>query len=91
MRLIDLDSDYIQETLYRRSFKTRQDIEDWLNSAPTIDAVQVVRCRECKFGDWDSKPNDAMVCMRTKDGFWRSGNDFCSFGERKEGADNEND
>ena len=88
MRLIDLDSDYIQETLYRRSFKTRQDIEDWLNSAPTIDAVQVVRCRECKFGDWDSKPNDAMVCMRTKDGFWRSGNDFCSFGERKEGADN---
>ena len=87
MRLIDLDSDYIQETLYRRSFKTRQDIEDWLNSAPTINAVQVVRCRECKFGDWDSKPNDAMVCMRTKDGFWRSGNDFCSFGERKEGAE----
>ena len=87
MRLIDLDSDYIQETLYRRSFKTIQDIEDWLNSAPTIDAVQVVRCRECKFGDWDSEPNDAMVCMRTKDGFWRSGNDFCSFGERKEGAE----
>ena len=43
MRLIDLDSDYIQETLYRRGFKTRQDIEDWLNSAPTIDAVPVVR------------------------------------------------
>ena len=87
MRLIDLDSDYIQETLYRRGFKTRQDIEDWLNNAPTIDAVPVVRCRECKFGDWDSKPHNAMVCMRTKDGFWRSGNDFCSFGERKEGAD----
>ena len=88
MRLIDLDSDYIQETLYRRGFKTRQDIEEWLNSAPTIDAVPVMRCRDCKFGDWDSEPNDAMVCMRTKDGFWRSGNDFCSFGERKKGADN---
>ena len=83
MRLIDLDSEYIQETLYRRGFKTRQDIEDWLNSAPTIDAVPVVRCNDCKFGDWDSKPDDAIVCMRTKDGFWRSGNDFCSFGERK--------
>ena len=59
-----------------------------LREAPTVDAVEVVRCRECKFGDWDSEPNDAMVCMRTKDGFWRSGNDFCSFGERKEGADN---
>ena len=56
-----------------------------VNDAPTIDAVEVVRCRECKFGDWDSEPNDAMVCMRTKDGFWRSGNDFCSFGKRKEG------
>ena len=88
MRLIDLDSDYIQDTLYRRAFKTRQDIEEWLNSAPIIDAVPVVRCKDCKFGDWDSEPNDAMVCMRTKDGFWRSGNDFCSFGERKGGDDN---
>ena len=88
MRLIDLDSEYIQETLDRRGFQTRQDIEEWLNSAPIIDAVPVVRCKDCKFGDWDSEPNDAMVCMRTKDGFWRSGNDFCSFGERKGGDDN---
>ena len=55
--------------------------------APTVDAVEVVRCRECKFGSWDSEPDDAMVCVRTNDGFWRSGNDFCSRGERKEGAD----
>ena len=58
-----------------------------LREAPTVDAVEVVRCRDCKFGDWDSEPNDAMVCMRTKDGFWMSGNDFCSFGKRKDGAD----
>lgn len=56
--------------------------------APTVDAVEVVRCRECKFGSWDSETDDAMVCVRTNDGFWRSGNDFCSRGERKEGADN---
>ena len=59
-----------------------------VTNAPTVDAVEVVRCRECKFGDWDSEPDDAMVCMRTKDGFWRSGNDFCSFGKRK-GGDND--
>ena len=58
-----------------------------VTNAQTVDAVEVVRCRECKFGDWDSEPDDAMVCMRTKDGFWRSGNDFCSFGKRKDGAD----
>ena len=69
----------------------RKFICDLLNSLQqmeVVDAEPVVRCRECKFGDWDSKPDDAMVCMRTKDGFWRSGNDFCSVGERKEGADN---
>ena len=58
-----------------------------LQEAPTVDAVEVVRCRNCKYGDWDSEPDDAMVCMRTKDGFWRSGNDFCSCGKRKEDDD----
>ena len=56
-----------------------------VTNAPTVDAVPVVRCKDCKFSDWDSEPHDAMVCMRTKDGFWRSGNDFCSFGKRKVG------
>ena len=59
-----------------------------LQEAPTVDVVEVVRCRNCKYGDWDSKPDDAMVCMRTKDGFWRSGNDFCSYGERNGGDGN---
>ena len=64
------------------------DGEEIIKNAPTVDAVEVVRCRECKFGSWDSEPDDAMVCVRTNDGFWRSGNDFCSRGERKEGAGN---
>ena len=64
------------------------DGEEIIKNATTVDAVEVVRCRECKFGSWDSEPDDAMVCVRTNDGFWRSGNDFCSRGERKEGAGN---
>lgn len=66
----------------------KQDFADMISNAPTVDAVEVVRCKDCKYGDWDSEPHDAIVCMRTKDGFWRSGNDFCSYGKRKEGADN---
>ena len=84
MRLIDLDSEYIQETLYRRGFKTRQDIEEWLNNAPTIDAVPVVRCKDCYYGSYDSKIDDAMVCIRTNDGYWRHGDDFCSDGRKKD-------
>ena len=88
MRLIDAD-----EAIINFGFEwddispTRDEFVAFLKKQPTIDAVPMVRCRDCKFGDWDSEPNDAMVCMRTKDGFWRSGNDFCSYGERKEGAD----
>ena len=45
------------------------------------DVAEVVRCKDCKYGDYDSKPNGAMVCLRTKDGFWRRETDFCSYGE----------
>ena len=87
MRLIDLDSEYIQETLYRRGFKTRQDIEEWLNNAPTIDAVPVVRCRDCKQGEVDDPAFPDQYYCHAGCG-WSNGNFYCAYGERKEGANN---
>ena len=87
MRLIDLDSEYIQETLYRRGFKTRQDIEKWLNSAPIIDDVQVVRCKYCiRRYDTDECP----MCFLIEGKYYEytNGNGFCDRGEPKEGANN---
>ena len=86
MRPIDADSDYIQETIYRRGFKTRQDIEEWLNNAPTIDAVPVVRCKYCiRRYDTDECPMCFLIegkyCEYTNE------NGFCDRGERKEGAE----
>ena len=60
-----------------------------LDDSPTIDAVPVVRCRECKH-------YKTGVCLKIYyDGLasryaWqeRKPDDFCSYGERKEGADN---
>ena len=86
MRLIDLDSDYIQETLYRRGFKTRQDIEEWLNFAPTIDAVPVVRCRDCKQGEIDDPDFPDQYYCRAGCG-WNNGGFYCAYGERKGGAE----
>ena len=80
-RLIDIDAFLEKMKRTSRYFDVVFDVEEM----PTVDAVEIVRCRECKFGSWDSEPDDAMVCVRTNDGFWRSGNDFCSRGERKEG------
>lgn len=83
MRLIDLDSDYIQETLYRRGFKTRQDIEEWINNAPVIDAVQVVRCKDCKKGEL--VPDfDGLYSCRGKRKPLHDPDDFCNFGVKRE-------
>lgn len=47
-----------------------------VNIAPTIDAVHVVRCGQCKF--------DNLCCRNVgKDGK-RTKDDFCSYGERRE-------
>ena len=88
MRLIDLNSDYIQETLYRRAFKKRQDIEEWLNTSPTIDAVPVVRCRECKYR-FKNNGHSKAGCPIIDANIWMDDDDFCSHGERKEGANND--
>ena len=57
-----------------------------VNIAPTIDAVPVVRCRECKHCDPENYHCDHP--MGTAAPLRRKPDDFCSYGERKEGADN---
>ena len=53
--------------------------ETMLSEAPTVDAVPVVRCKDCKHRFQDS------WCEYVDD----DDNFYCARGERKEGADNE--
>lgn len=53
---------------------------DALWEIPAVDAVEVVRCCECKYR------NKAPCPMRLSLN-WTEDNDFCSYGERKDGAD----
>ena len=57
-----------------------------IEKAPTIDAVPVVRCRECKHCDPENYHCDHP--MGTAAPLRRKPDDFCSYGDRKEGADN---
>ena len=72
-----------------------------LREAPTVDAVEVVRCRDCKYwGDESGKlqRSDGVLFARCKvhnylidgrhTGWCPTENDFCSYGERKEGDGN---
>ena len=81
MRLIDLDSEYIQETLYRRAFKTRQDIEEWLSFAPTIDTVPVVRCKDCKY--FGLNDENVPYCLNPFGLDDPEPNGFCGYGRKK--------
>ena len=77
---------------------TAEDVIMMIETAPTVDAVPVVRCRECKYwGDEDGKMqcSDGVLFARCKihnylldgrhTGWCPTENDFCSYGERKEG------
>ncbi len=65
----------------RNPYWTPPRVKTLLLRQPTADVAEVVRCRDCKYGDYDSKPDGAIVCLRTNDGFWRKETDFCSYGE----------
>ena len=54
--------------------------EQLLDEIPAADVAPVVRCKDCKheFG------GSCILCGFQK----RKSEDFCSYGERKEGADN---
>ena len=63
------------------------DVANILLHAPTVDAVLVVRCRECNHCDPENYHCDHP--MSTAAPLRRKPDDFCSYGERKRGADNE--
>lgn len=61
-----------------------------IKNAPTVDAVPVVRCKDCKYyrpqkksAHWENRANycNRIVTIKVQP------YDFCSYGERKEGAD----
>lgn len=87
-RLIDADN--LDFTFDRRCFsegdtqyvRGADDAIGVVNNAPTIDAVPVVRCRECKY----YKPEEYFSpCVLPQGLECAKPDDFCSYGQRKEG------
>ena len=58
-------------------------------NAPTIDAVPVVWCKDCKHrvytDEGESCPDDIVCDLWESDGFYET--DYCSWGERRADAD----
>lgn len=98
MRLIDADKlleiykKWIPQLLSKEDEGDRRGVETCimvLEDMQTVDAVPVVRCRECKHRGTDDcifhikgEPADEELLLKLD-------NDFCSYGERKGGTDND--
>ena len=92
MKLIDVDDliDFIGMGHLRNPLEScfsERDVVDMLESRLTVDAVPVVRCRECKYR-FKNNGHDKSGCPIIDANIWMDDDDFCSYGERKEGADN---
>ena len=82
MRLIDVDAFLEKMKRTNRYFDVKFDIEEM----PTIDAVPVVRCKDCiRRYDTDECP----MCFLIEGKYYEYTNEngFCDSGERKEGAE----
>lgn len=91
MRMIDAD-----EAIINFGFEwddippTREEFVRFLKKQPTVDAVPVVRCRDCQH--WKpsgSKAGNSFSDMEYIGGcefsnYYRRESDFCSYGEPKE-------
>ena len=62
---------------------TAEDVTMMIKTAPTVDAVEVIRCRECKYHKDTSITEHEHCCLIGKTVCY---NDFCSYGELKGGA-----
>lgn len=83
MRLIDADKLERQEYWGNERCFEYVDAED-IDNAPTVDAVPVVRCRDCKHYEIH-KPKVLENCERNGYIIPMKPDDFCSYGERKDG------
>ena len=93
MRLIDADrlSEAIYDNVpapYEDAVCAKEDCLTEVYAAPTVDAVPVVRCKDCVNGTvFVNKQGAEYVDCVLDDYSVRKPTDYCSYGKRKEGAD----
>ena len=98
MRLIDADA--LENAMYYEAFETDSDMQKWdsgcwirykmfekhLANAPTVDAVEVVRCKDCKHSHMTYDGSCKYCDMWDEDGeaLYLEGDFFCAYGVRRE-------
>lgn len=88
-RYIDADEIIKYFTVYADEEWTSSELEGLLKKAPTIDAVEVVRCKNCKYGSEDYPkdifPDATEETYSCEHSTYSHDKDFyCKYGKRRE-------
>lgn len=84
MRLIDADALMADVRKNSESYFADDFAHEWVDKQPTIDAVPVVRCRECKYTETDCVDN--IHCQKW-DRWEMPPDGYCALGQRREDGD----
>lgn len=82
MRLIDADR-FLKMMSHWKPYMDMDNVREAIKKMPTIDAVPVVRCKDCSY--WKAAKVNAkgfLICPAS--GMEITEDDYCSYGERKE-------
>lgn len=79
MRLIDAENTDLIDAIGRNAFRDRQDIIDLINNQPTVDAVLVVQCKDCKYHD---EGENYIYCCALQTKCPDDAEFFCKYGDR---------
>ena len=79
-----VDRKELRDALYEADAVTMQGVKI-INQFPAVNAVEVVRCKDCrKRNTWECAMHYESEDGKEQYG-WENDNDFCSWGERKDG------
>ena len=84
-RLIDADAAKLTANdygMFRCQLGGLVDVVEFLNDMPTVDAVEVVRCKDC------AVPHNKYTGCPKLNGLVTPPDFYCPFGERKDGDGN---
>ena len=79
-----IDADKLKRHIVEDPYRMIDDVvyADDIDNAPTVDAVEVVRCKDCRHSE--TCPDMVLWCNENNRLIY--GEAFCSYGERKEQA-----
>lgn len=86
MRLIDADAliEFIVEEAQDLRMLSTKTVGQAISKTPTVDAVPVIRCKDCKHWQYESCFVESEECDAESIILDRFAFDFCSRAERKE-------